>query len=200
MVEAFIASLGIVFVAELGDKSQLLTLTFAARYRARPVLIGLVLATAALMALSTAVGALAGDVLPERPLQVVAGVVFLGFAAWTLRDDDDDDDDDVPDGDAAPADAPAAAGSTDRSAVLTVAAAFGLAELGDKTMLATITLASTRSPVGVWVGATLGMVAANALALLIGDRISERIPEHVIRRIAAGLFAVFGVLLLLGVG
>jgi putative Ca2+/H+ antiporter (TMEM165/GDT1 family) len=198
VVEAFIASLGIVFVAELGDKSQLLTLTFAARYRARPVLIGLMLATAALMALSTAVGALAGDVLPERPLQVVAGVVFLGFAAWTLRDDDDDDDD-APDGDAAPADAPAAAAS-DRSAVLTVAAAFGLAELGDKTMLATIALASTRSPVGVWVGATLGMVAANALALLIGDRIAERIPEHVIRRIAAGLFAVFGVLLLLEAG
>ncbi|MBW3619468.1 MAG: TMEM165/GDT1 family protein [Actinobacteria bacterium] len=190
MLEAFLTALSVVFVAELGDKSQLLTLTFAARYRARPVLIGLVIATATLMAVSVGVGALAGAALPERPLQLVAGVVFLGFAVWTLRDDDADDDADADDDDATPA----------RSPVATVAAAFALSELGDKTMLATITLASTRPSLGVWAGATLGMVAANALALLVGDRLAARVPERTMRWAAAGLFAVFGVLLLLGVG
>lgn len=191
MVEAFLAALGIVFVAELGDKSQLLTLTFAARYRARPVLIGLVIATASLMALSATVGSLAGSALPERPLELIAGVVFLGFALWTLHDDDDDDDD------AGPGQDDSTGG---RSPVATVAAAFALSELGDKTMLATIALASTRPALGVWAGATLGMVAANLLALLVGDRISARVSEDTIRWVAAGLFAVFGVLLLIGVG
>lgn len=192
MVAAFLAALGVVFVAELGDKSQLLTLTFAARYRVRPVLLGLVIATASLMAVSVTVGSLAGAALPERPLELVAGVVFLGFAVWTLRDADEDEDDDAP-----PGDRTAASG---RSPVATVAAAFALSELGDKTMLATITLASTRPALGVWAGATLGMVGANVLALLVGDRLAAHVSEDAIRWGAAALFAVFGVLLLLGVG
>ncbi len=81
-----------------------------------------------------------------------------------------------------------------------MATAFGLAELGDKTMLATITLASTRPSLGVWAGATIGMVTANALALVVGDRLAQHVHDHVIRWIAAGLFALFGVLLLVGIG
>lgn len=185
MVDAFLVALGVVFVAELGDKSQLLTLTFAARYRAAPVLIGLVLATATLMAVSVSIGQLVSGALPERPVEVVAGLVFLGFAVWTwLGDEDDDEVSDRTGG---------------RSAVVATAVAFALAELGDKTMLATITLATQSSPLGTWAGATLGMVSANALALVVGDRIGEHVAERVVRMVAAGLFALFGVLLLVGV-
>lgn len=189
MVEAFLTALAVVFVAELGDKSQLLTLTFAARYRLRVVLAGLVVATAALMALSVATGALVGAALPERPLQVVAGVVFLAFALWTLRDGGDAHDH-----------GSGPQGRRGGAAVATVAGAFALSELGDKTMLAAVTLASTRPALATWAGATLGMVAANALALVVGDQLGARVPDHVVRVVAAGLFAVFGVLLLVGVG
>lgn len=187
MLSAFGVAVGVVFVAELGDKSQLLTLTFAARYRWPIVLAGLSLATAALMALSVTIGAVAGAVIPRRTVELVAGLVFLGFAGWTLWDADDGDD-------------PAAAATSPRSALATVASTFALAELGDKTMFATIALASTRSWLGTWAGATVGMVAANGLALLVGDRVGARLSERVVRLAAGGLFALFGVLLLLGVG
>lgn len=189
MVEAFLTALGVVFLAELGDKSQLLTLSFATRYRPWPVLAGVALATSVLMVVSVAVGAVAGELLPDRPVEIVAGLVFLGFAVWTFLDADDEED----------VEASAGRGSG-RSVVLTVAGAMALAELGDKTMLTAITLASTRDAVGVWAGATTGMVAANALALVVGDRLARVVPERVLHLGAAALFTVFGILLLVGVG
>jgi putative Ca2+/H+ antiporter (TMEM165/GDT1 family) len=187
VLEAFGIAVGVVFVAELGDKSQLQTLTFAARYRWTVVLAGISVATAALMALSVTIGGVAGDVIPQRALQLMAGAAFLGFAAWTLFDADDEDEhsDTTAEG--------------RRGTLSTVIGTFALAELGDKTMLTTITLASTHGWLGTWIGATLGMIAANGLALVIGDRVGTRLPERVIRFGAAGLFAVFGVLLLFGV-
>lgn len=185
MLEAFGIALGVVFTAELGDKSQLLTLTFAARYRWRLVLAGVAIATAALMILAVTIGAIAGQMIPRRPLEIVAGVVFLGFAAWTLRDD--------------PEEVETGTGGAG-SPMPSIVGAFALAELGDKTMLATITLASTNGVVGTWAGATLGMVAANALALVIGEQIGARVSPRAIRVGAAAVFAAFGVVLLLGVG
>lgn len=187
MIEAFAVALGVVFVAELGDKSQLLTLTFAARYRWPVVLLGISIATALLMAFSVTVGGLAGAVLPRRPIEIVSGLVFLAFAVWTLLDDDDDEDEEA----AAPSQGRVLPG---------IVGAFAISELGDKTMLATIALASTQNLPGTWAGATLGMVAANSLALVVGDQIGERVPERAVRIGAAALFAIFGVLLLLGVG
>lgn len=186
-MEALGIAFGLVFVAELGDKSQLLTVAFAARYRTGAVLLGLVLATGTLMALSVTVGALVGDALPERAIRLVAGLLFLGFAVWTLRDDDDDDDE---------AEAAAVGG---RSAVWATFAAFALAEFGDKTMLATITLAADRPALAVWAGATAGMVLANALALVVGDRLGRWLPERTVRLVAAAAFALVGVLLLVDV-
>jgi Ca2+/H+ antiporter, TMEM165/GDT1 family len=181
VIEALLVSFGLVFVAELGDKSQLLTLAFSARYRAVAVLTGLVLATATLMALSVTVGAVVGDVLPERAVKIVAGLLFLGFAAWTLRGDEDDDEVEARSG---------------RSAVWATFVAFALAEFGDKTMLATITLAADRPALAVWAGATAGMVSANALALVVGDRLGRWLPERTVRTLAAAAFAVVGILLL----
>lgn len=187
MIEAFAVAFGVVFVAELGDKSQLLTLTFAARYRWPVVLLGISIATALLMALSVTVGGLAGAVLPRRPIEIVSGLVFLAFAAWTLWDADDDDEG-------------TGAGPSRGRVLPGIIGAFAVSELGDKTMLATIALASTRNLAGTWAGATLGMIAANSLALVVGDQIGERVPERAVRIGAAVLFAVFGVLLLVGIG
>jgi putative Ca2+/H+ antiporter (TMEM165/GDT1 family) len=183
-VSAFLLSLGIIFVAELGDKSQLMALAFAARYRALPILAGITIATAVVHAVSVGLGAAVGVALPTDTISVVAGVAFLAFAAWTLRGDTLDEDE---------------AGRAERStgsAVAAAAVAFFLAELGDKTMLATITLATKEGLFGVWAGSTVGMVAADALAIVVGQQLGARLPDRIIRLGAAGSFVVFGVLLI----
>jgi Ca2+/H+ antiporter, TMEM165/GDT1 family len=182
-VEALLVSFGVVFVAELGDKSQLLTLAFAARHGVVPVLLGITIAAALVMGVSVVVGAVVGDALPTDAVQVLAGLAFFGVAVWTLRGDGDDDG--AAKGDSTPS----------RSTVGAVAVAFFVAELGDKTMLATLTLASTYGPWGTWVGATLGMVAANLLAVAGGRFLRTRLPERTVRRAAAALFVVFGLVL-----
>jgi putative Ca2+/H+ antiporter (TMEM165/GDT1 family) len=181
---AFAVSFGVVFVAELGDKSQLMALTFATRYRALPVLIGITIATAVVHAVSVAVGHGLGSTLPTGWIALVAAVAFLGFGAWTLRGDTLTDDE---------------RGKADRStgsAVVAASVAFFLAELGDKTMLATITLATRYGWFGTWVGSTLGMVAADALAIVVGRRLGRHLPERVVAVGASALFFVFGVWLL----
>ena len=129
-MSAFLLSLGIIFVAELGDKSQLMALAFATRYRALPILVGITIATAVVHAVSVVIGTVLDVALPTRAISVVAGLAFFAFAAWTLRGDTLGEDE---------------AGRVERStgsAVVAAAVAFFLAELGDKTMLATITLAT----------------------------------------------------------
>jgi putative Ca2+/H+ antiporter (TMEM165/GDT1 family) len=184
MLSALFLSFGVIFVAELGDKSQLMALAFAARYRAWPVLIGISIATAVTHAISVGIGAVVGAQLPTDTIAVVAGFAFLLFAAWTWRGDSLDEDE-----------AKAAERST-RNAVVAASVAFFLAELGDKTMLATITLATKESAWGTWVGSTLGMVAADALAIVVGQQLGARLPERSIRIGATLSFVVFGVLLI----
>jgi len=183
-LHALLLSFGIIFVAELGDKSQLMALAFAARYKALPILVGISGATAVVHLFSVVVGAAVGFALPTRPISIVAGIAFLAFAAWTLRGDRLDDDE------ATKAD------RTTRSAILAAAGAFFLAELGDKTMLATITLATTEGLVGTWLGSTLGMVAADGMAIVVGQQLGRRLPERAVRYGAAASFVVFGVLLI----
>ena len=183
-VHALLLSFGIIFVAELGDKSQLMAMTFAARYKALPILIGITAATATCTPSACCVGAALGVAMPTSAINVVAGLAFLGFAAWTIRGDSLDDEEEQ------------RAERGDRSVVFAAAGAFFLAELGDKTMLATITLATTEGLWGTWLGSTIGMVAADALAILVGHHLGTRLPERAIRYGAAALFVVFGVLLL----
>ena len=182
-MHAFLLSFGVIFLAELGDKSQLMAMTFATRYRALTVLVAVTLATLLVHAGSVLVGSLFALALPTSLIQVVAGVAFFVFAAWTIRGDELGEDDE------------ARAKRGGRWALLTIGTAFFLAELGDKTMLATITLATTEEPIGVWLGSTAGMVAADALA--IGDRRppGTRLPERAIKVFAAVAFVVFGVVL-----
>jgi putative Ca2+/H+ antiporter (TMEM165/GDT1 family) len=183
-VDAFLISFGVIFVAELGDKSQLMAMAFASRYRALTVLVTISVATLLVHAVSVLIGAVFALALPTSAIQVVAGIAFLGFALWTLRGDELGDADQD------------RARRSGGMVLLSIGTAFFLAELGDKTMLATITLASTENPWGVWLGSTAGMVAADAIAIGIGALLGTRLPERAIRFFAAALFVVFGVVLI----
>ena len=187
-MHALLLSFAVIFVAELGDKSQLMALTFAARYPPVPILIGITIATGVVHAVSVLIGAVVAVSLPTDGINIAAGVAFLLFAAWTLRGDELDDDE------AAKA---ARSERGNRSAILAASGAFFLAELGDKTMLATITLATTEGLFGTWLGSTLGMVAADALAILAGTLLGRRLPERAIAIGATVMFVVFGVALIL---
>ncbi|HEX6423967.1 MAG TPA: TMEM165/GDT1 family protein [Acidimicrobiales bacterium] len=189
-MSTLLAALGLVFVAELGDKTQLVALGFGARHRLAPVLAGVVAAYMTTVLLSVTVGGLLGAALPTRALGLGGGVLFLAFAAWTLRDRNDDDDGDT-DGDGVVA---PVAGT--RSIVLSVAGAMFVAELGDKTMLATATLAAQGRPVLVWIGATAGITLAGTLGVLLGRALGTRLPERAARVGSAALFAGFGLALI----
>jgi putative Ca2+/H+ antiporter (TMEM165/GDT1 family) len=187
-VKGFLAatalSFAVIFVAELGDKSQLMALTFATRFRPWPVLIGISVATAVVHLVSVVIGYSLGAALPTGWISLVAGLAFLIFGGWTLRGDTLTD---------------AERGKAERatgSAILAVGGAFFLAELGDKTMLATITLATQHGWLGTWIGSTAGMVAADALAILVGRLLGRHLPEKIIKYGAAVLFAIFGIWLI----
>ena len=185
-MSAFLLSTAVIFVAELGDKSQLMAMTFAARYRARDVLLGITVATLVVHLLSVGLGVAVGSAFADSQdaVSVLAGLAFLAFAAWTLRGDELSEDE-----------AEKARRSTGM-AVLAVGAAFFLAELGDKTMLATITLATHEGWFGTWIGSTLGMVLADALAIWAGMMLGRRLPEQAIKYGAAAAFLIFGSLLI----
>jgi Ca2+/H+ antiporter, TMEM165/GDT1 family len=184
-MDALLLSFGVVFVAELGDKSQLMAMAFAARYKAVHVLIGITAASALLFGISVVIGRLLAVSLPTRAINIVAGLAFLAFAAWTIRGFWTDDDEE------------GLSRQPSRFPIISVALAIFLAELGDKTMLATVTLATTEEWFGTWVGSTLGMVVADAIAIVVGKHLGTRLPERAIKVGAALLFVVFGVLLLI---
>ena len=183
-MHAFVLSFGVIFLAELGDKSQLMAMAFASRYRAMTVLAAVTIATLIVHAGSVLIGSAFALVLPTAAIQVVAGLSFFAFAAWTIRGDELGEDDE------------GRAKRSGRWAMLTIGTAFFLAELGDKTMLATITLATTEEPLGTWLGSTAGMVAADALAIAVGALLGTRLPERAIKVFAAGAFVVFGAVLI----
>ena len=147
-MDAFLLSFGVIFLAELGDKSQLMALAFATRFPALPVLIAISIATLIVHLGSVALGATVAIALPTNVVAIVAGVAFLVFAAWTLRGDELGDDDRARTGP-----------ETTGSVIVTVGTAFFLAELGDKTMLATVTLATTRQ---TWLAAHVLVVMARS--------------------------------------
>ena len=184
-MEALLLSFGVIFLAELGDKSQLMALAFATRFPALPVLIAITLATLLVHLGSVALGATVALALPTNAVSIVAGIAFLIFAAWTLRGDRLDEVDEE-----------RARRATTRSVIVTVGTAFFLAELGDKTMLATVTLATNHEAFGTWIGSTAGMVAADAIAIGVGKVLGTRLPERGVRVGAAVAFVAFGLILI----
>lgn len=184
MLSAALISLGVVFLAELGDKSQLITMTYALRYRWWVVLSGVGIAAFLVHGVSVTIGHFLGLSLPERPIAFVAAIAFLGFAVWTWREGTSDEE-----GPAKTADEP-------RFVLLAVVSSFVLAELGDKTMLATVALASDHQWAGVWIGATAGMVLADGVAIAVGRLMHRRLPERFLHMLASTLFLLFGLWML----
>jgi len=188
-MEAFLISTGIVALAEMGDKTQLLALLLAARFkRPWPIIAGIFFATVLNHAVAGAVGSWIQQQLGADVLRWVLGLSFLAMAVWMLVPDKLDDDD--------------AAASHRRFGIFgTTVIVFFLAEMGDKTQIATVALAARYDALlPVVVGTTLGMMLANAPVVLLGDKITRKIPITLVHRLAAGIFAVLGVLVLLNVG
>ncbi len=177
-MQGFWLSLFLIFVAEMGDKTQLVALTLATRFNLRVVLAGILVATLLVHGFSVLLGEITGKLLPPGWLQILCGLAFVGFGAWTLRGDTADDGN----------------GRLNRlkSPFLIVGVTFFLAELGDKTMLSTATLAAQYSPVQVWLGSSLGMVISDGLAIWIGKILGRHLPERAIRIGAAALFFAVG--------
>lgn len=185
-MDAALVAFVVVFLAELGDKTQLLALSLATRYRVSLVMGGILVAFAVTQGFAALVGGALGAALPETAISVGAALIFFGFAAWTWRDADEDEDAEVD-----------VRGSGGLRALVAVIAAMTIAELGDKTMLATATLAADRDPFWTWVGGTFGATASCLLGVIVGRLLGAHLPPRTTKRLAAVLFAVFGVLLLI---
>lgn len=175
---AFAMSLAFIFVAELGDKSMLLALAFATKYTWQTVLKGVFVATAINHLLVTILGTYIIGVLPMEYISLMCAVAFIGFGLWTIRGDVLEEDD---------------VNSTRQSPFWAVAIAFFLSEMGDKTQLATLTLALEYNNIlFVWLGTTLGMVLADAVGIYLGKLLGNRIPEETIKWVSASIFIAFG--------
>jgi putative Ca2+/H+ antiporter (TMEM165/GDT1 family) len=179
-LSAFLIATGAVTLAEMGDKTQLLAMCFAARYKARQVLLGVFIATVLNHAFAVAAGYLLKELLSQYTIyiQMVASLSFIGFALWTIRGDAVDDA-----CDARPGFGP----------VIAVAIAFFLAEMGDKTQLATVSLAAAYgNPAAVLIGTTTGMLIADSIGIVFGVVMNKKIPERTLKWISASIFAVCG--------
>ena len=183
-MEAFLVSTAIVTLAEMGDKTQLLSLVLAARFRKPwPIVLGIFVAALANHALAGAVGSWVTTVLGPQVLRWVLGLSFIAMAVWMLIPDKLDDDGD---------------GAAPRFGVFgTTLLAFFLAEMGDKTQVATVMLAAQYSAY-FWVvaGTTLGMMLANAPVVWLGDRLVKKVPIRVVHLVSALIFLVLGLLAL----
>ena len=187
-MEAFLISAGIVALAEMGDKTQLLSLVLAARFRKPwPIVLGIFVATLANHALAGAVGSWVTRMLGPDVLRWVLGASFIAMAIWMLIPDKLDEDDQP--------------STTSKLGVFgTTLVAFFLAEMGDKTQIATVMLAARYPEYLIWVvaGTTFGMMLAKAPVVWLGERITRRVPIRTVHLVSAALFAGMGALALLG--
>lgn len=181
-MEAFFVSTAIVAIAEMGDKTQLLALVLAARFRKPwPIVLGILVATLANHALAGAAGAWVTSVLGPETLRWVLALCFIAMAVWMLIPDKIDEEE---------------TSAASRWGVFgTTLVAFFLAEMGDKTQIATVVLAAKYNAY-LWVvaGTTLGMMLANAPVVWLGERITRLVPLHIVHRVSAAIFLVLGLL------
>ncbi len=187
-MEAFLVSTGVVALAEIGDKTQLLAFILAARFKKPiPIIAGILCATILNHGLAGALGAWITTAISPEILRWGLGVSFIGMAIWTMIPDKIEDEE------------------------MQIATRFGifgatlitffLAEMGDKTQIATVAMAAHySSPIWVVIGTTLGMLIADVPAVFLGDKLANKIPMRLVHTIAAGIFAVLGVATLLGAG
>jgi len=176
---AFLASFFFVVLAEMGDKTQLLAMAFASKYSASKVIIAVFLATVLNHGLAVSAGHFLTTVVPMHIISFIAALSFIGFGIWTLKGDNLEGEDKR---------------TSKFGPVVTVGLAFFLAEMGDKTQLATVSLAvEYRSMLNVLMGTTLGMVVADSIGIVVGIVMRRHIPEKTIKYISAVIFILFGV-------
>ena len=186
-MEAFLISTGVVALAEIGDKTQLLALVLAAKFRRpAPIILGILVATLVNHALAGAAGAWIASVVGPTAMRWILGLSFIAMAAWTMVPDKYEEEQERP----------------PRFGVFgTTLVAFFLVEMGDKTQIATVALAAKYSSlVAVVAGTTLGMMLANVPAVLLGEAAARKLPMRVVHGIAAAIFLVLGLSVLLGFG
>jgi putative Ca2+/H+ antiporter (TMEM165/GDT1 family) len=174
---AFFTSFAIVFLAEMGDKTQLLAMAFATRFRWQTVMLGVLVATAANHLFAVYVGTYLTSIIPLHVIKIAASASFILFGLWTLRGDRLKDEDK----------------RFNFNPFWTVTTAFFLAEMGDKTQLATVALAAGfNTVVPVWAGTTTGMLVADGVGIIVGILLHKKIPEKLIKWFAALVFIAFG--------
>jgi len=193
LISATLAAFGIVFLAELGDKTQLLAVNFGSLHSIKKVAAGLALGYGAASLLAVTVGGVLGANLPQRPLELVGGAIFVLFGLLALRGDGHEDEDD-----GGEADDQRRRAMVRTSVVATIGFAIFVAEMGDKTQIATATLAARSNPVGTWIGATAGEVASGMIGVLAGSLVGDKIPANVMKWVSALLFVGFGIAMLAG--
>jgi Ca2+/H+ antiporter, TMEM165/GDT1 family len=179
----FLLSVGIVALAEIGDKTQLLSFVLAARYRKPiPIIVGILIATLLNHGAASALGAWIAQALGETSLRWILGLSFIAMAGWMLIPDSLDE---------------AALRPPKWGIFITTLVVFFLAEMGDKTQIATVALAARFNAFWtVLLGTTVGMLIANVPAVLVGERLANRLPVRAIHRVAAGVFLILGVAVL----
>lgn len=186
MLGEYIKALSLIFIAEMGDKTQILAMIFSMKYSVGKVLIGVFIGSLLNHGIAVVFGRLVGGLIPTDILQLVAGLAFIGFALWTLLGGDEEDDEDVKD-------------TVKKRAILTVAMAFFIGELGDKTQLTAITLSvDALYPVFILLGTVSGMVLTSGVGIFIGAKFGSRIPDKLMQILSALVFTIFGVVKVTG--
>lgn len=175
---ALLTSFGIIFLAEMGDKSQFLAMAFASRFRWQIVLMGAFVAMGVNLLIAVLVGKYLTIIFPLAYIKIAAALFFILFGLWTLRDEKPQDDEER---------------RFNFSPFWTVTAAFFLAEMGDKTQFATVALAAEfNAIIPVWIGTTIGIVLADAVGIVVGIVLHKKIPEKQLKWFAALVFIAFG--------
>lgn len=181
MISEYIKALLLIFIAEMGDKTQILAMMFATRYKVTKVILGIFLGSLLNHGIAVVFGKYIGGKIPTHLLQMIAGAAFILFAIWTLSEDDEED-------------LPEEKSNKNRGAVLTVASAFFIGELGDKTQLTAITLSVDATfPLIILLGTVSGMIVTSGIGIFVGSKMGDRIPDFLIKIVSGTVFLVFGV-------
>ena len=174
----FIKAVTLITFAEMGDKTQILAMAFATKYRVRTVLIGIFIGSLLNHGIAVALGSSLPNIIPVETLQIIAGFSFVAFSLWTLKVDEDDD----------------VSQKKSYGPIITVALAFFIGELGDKTQLTAIVLSTdAQFPLLILLGTVTGMVITGGLGIYVGSKLGSKIPEFTIKMVSATVFMLFGI-------
>lgn len=177
MIQELVKAFFFIFVAEMGDKTQILAMTFATQYKVQKVLLGVLIGSALNHGIAIVLGSYLSTLVPLDKIQIIAGLMFIVFGLMALRSHDEEKEDN----------------KRSFGPVLTVALAFFLGELGDKTQLTAMTLAvDSEYPAFILLGAVLGMLATSGLGIFIGTIIGDKVPEFTIKIISSAIFIFLG--------